>query len=370
MPKFGDIAGVWNTIRELNVAEIREEAEQPVTLVLVGESAAREPIVRALQGQPGRFAGRGGAAVRDAVVEYDLSLPRERQPDLYTATLIILAVDGTRPLSPELERAADKLSLVPVPLLVVCLGAEQLPRLSDGRMPDLGPVPVVFVVEDASDDPGAGLMAEIASRIPAEERVAAARRLPGLRDAVAREIIGDTSFSNATYALTSALPELVPVLNIPLNAADVLVLTKNQALMVYRLGLAYGAPPDFQAQMREIMPVIGGGFLWRQVARQLVGLVPGFGLLPKVAVAYAGTYAAGQAAMLWYSRGEVLSRGALKRLYKQALAHGRQRTAELLARRRAGRAEAPPLPQTGETRRLPRPRRGLRRFLPGRKAPQ
>jgi uncharacterized protein (DUF697 family) len=87
---------------------------------------------------------------------------------------------------------------------------------------------------------------------------------------------------------------MVPVLNIPLNAADMLVLSKNQALLVYKLALAFGAPADFQAQMKEVLPVIGSGFLWRQVARQLVGLIPGFGIVPKVAVAYAGTYATGK----------------------------------------------------------------------------
>ena len=87
-------------------------------------------------------------------------------------------------------------------------------------------------------------------------------------------------------------------------------------------------------------------------------------MLPKVAVAYAGTYATGQAAALWYSRGEVLSKGALRRLYKEAMAIGRQRAADLLARRRQAKREQSDAPFTGETRRLPARRRGLRRLLP------
>jgi len=357
--RFSDISNVWNTIREINVGEIQEEAEQPVTLLLIGDSGVRAPVARALRGVPGRFPAAG----LGALLEYDLPLPREQQADLHQATLIVLALDGSLPLPPDIEGMVDRLSMVSAPSVVVCLGADRLPRTADGEEADLGGMPIIFVAERAQEKIAEKLLPEIVERIPTEQRVAAARRLPGLRGVVAREIIGDTAFSNATNALTSGIPELIPLLNVPLNAADILVLTKNQALMVYRLGLAFGASGDFQAQMREILPVIGGGFVWRQVARQLVGLVPGFGLLPKVAVAYAGTYAAGQAAALWYSRGEVLSRAALGRLYKQAMVLGRQRAAELLARRRRGDG------YTGETRPLAPPKRGLRRFLPGRKEP-
>ena len=37
------------------------------------------------------------------------------------------------------------------------------------------------------------------------------------------------------------MPSLVPILGVPITAADTVVLTKNQALMVYRLALAFGA---------------------------------------------------------------------------------------------------------------------------------
>jgi hypothetical protein len=45
--------------------------------------------------------------------------------------------------------------------------------------------------------------------------------------------------------------------------------------------------------------VIGGGFLFRQLARELVGLIPIAGVAPKVAVAYAGTWAIGRAVGMW-----------------------------------------------------------------------
>ncbi len=355
MPKLGDISNVWNTVRELNVGEIREEAEAPVTVALLGDEDARPTIARALRGRPGRFPAAGSAAL----VEYELPYRGERPRDLRDATLIIFVIDGARTPSPDLQRAADQLALVPAPAVVVCLDAERLPQTSSGQDLDFGALPVIFSPRTPTDLERR-LMPELVAHIATEERVAVARRLPGLREAVTRELIGDGSFSNATYALTSGIPEMIPLLNLPLNAADMLVLTKNQALMVYRIGLAHGAPGDFQAQMREILPVIGGGFVWRQAARQLVGLIPVFGLLPKVAVAYAGTYVTGQAAAIWYSKGEVLSKSALNTLYRQALELGRQRTAELMARReQANGADGTPASE----------KRGLGRFLPWRKKP-
>ena len=355
MAKFGNIRSVWSTVREINVGDIREEAEQPITVAVIGDPAARAPIVQALRGEPGRFPLLGQEALR----QYDLPLRRDQPEAFREAALIILALQGDAPPPVELERAADRLSLVQTPSVVACVGAERLPTVSGAESSDLALLPPVFLPNPDAPDFADRLAERLVEHIPAELRLAAARSVPGLRAVIANGIIGDTSLSNATYSLTSGLPEMIPLLNIPLNAADMVVLTKNQALMVYRLGLAFGATGDFQSQMREILPVIGSGFAWRQVARQLIGLVPGFGLVPKVAVAYAGTYATGQAALIWYRHGEALSRDALNRLYKQALDIGRQRAAGLLARNKRERGG------TGETQPLVPVKRGWRRFLPG-----
>ena len=183
---------------------------------------------------------------------------------------------------------------------------------------------------DAADK----LAADVLGRLPAELHLAAARSLPGLRAIYARDLIGGTSLTNATYSLASGLPEQIPLISIPFAAADIIVLTKNQALMVYRLALAYGAPPEFQARIREVLPVIGGAFLWRQAARSLIGLIPIWGLLPKVAIAYAGTYTTGVAAWRWFESGEIASTDQLKRISQEAMAIGRARAAEIISRAR------------------------------------
>jgi uncharacterized protein (DUF697 family) len=366
VPKLGDISGVWSTIREINVSDIREAAEAPLTLALIGERDARTRVAQLLLSTSGQ---RATGPVPETLRQFDLPIGRERQSTLSQAALVLICVDGQRALPPDFDSTIDKVSLLMAPTLVVCLGAQQLPDTAQGDAPEIGLTPVIFLTEQPGAVSAGTLATEIVELLPQEQRVAAARRLPGLREATARALISDTSFSNASYALTSAIPEMIPVLNLPLNAADLLVLTKNQVLMVYRLGLAYGASSDFQTQMREILPVIGGGFMWRQLARQLVGIVPGFGLVPKVAVAYAGTYAAGQAAMLWYSRGEVLSKGALGRLYRQALTLGRQRAQELLSRRNRLEDASKKQEKTDDAEEVTPSKWDLRRFLPGRSSP-
>ncbi len=346
MPKFGDITNIWSTVRELNVNDIRDSADQPINLAIVGPPTLRSAVVRALYTGPSRFP----PAQRATISEHDVPLARDRQSELSRADLVVLVIDARAKLSPQITATADKLSLLSSPRLALVVGADQLPWSEGDESWHLAGMTPIFIPSLEPEILASQLLPAIVDQLPEDIRIAAARKLPGLRDQVARWLVGDVSFSNASFALTSGIPEMVPLLNIPLNAADMLVLTKNQALLVYKLALAFGAPADFQAQMREVLPVIGGGFLWRQVARQLVGLIPGFGILPKVAVAYAGTYATGQAAAIWYRTGETLSSDALGGLYRQAIQIGRERARELLRRR----GEQPPA--TGETRRMTPPR--------------
>ena len=171
--------------------------------------------------------------------------------------------------------------------------------------------------------------------------------------------------------IASGLPSLVPVLNIPIAAADTVVLTKNQAMMVYRLALAFGAPPEFQRRMIEITPVIGAAVMWRQVAGGLVGLIPGYGIVPKTAVAFAGTWVTGRAAELYYSTGLRLQgrpAALLRGGHGPCQGHGRGDGAPRPpgARRRAARGEHDLACATG-TGKL---RAGAGKLVPRRRIPE
>src|SRR5690606_6458507 len=157
------------------------------------------------------------------------------------------------------------------------------------------------------------------------------KALPVFRQAVAAAIVDETAKANATFALTTGLAETVPVLTAPLNLGDMVVLTKNQLLMGYRILLASGRDGDPRAMIREVLGVLGGGLTFRQIARQLVGLIPVIGLLPKVAVAYGGTWAMGRALTAWALGGEDVTAETVKRYSGEGLERGRAAAQQMLA---------------------------------------
>ncbi|HWQ84621.1 MAG TPA: hypothetical protein VN363_08650, partial [Anaerolineales bacterium] len=138
--------------------------------------------------------------------------------------------------------------------------------------------------------------------------------------------------SNAAYSISTGVAEIVPGLGVPLVVTDMVVLTKNQAYLVYKLGLTLGMSTDWQAYVTEFGSVLGSGFIWRQVARSLIGLVPGWGIIPKVVVAYSGTYVVGNVVLQWYLTGRHVTRGQMKELSKQAAEKGKELAGRLTAR--------------------------------------
>ena len=171
-----------------------------------------------------------------------------------------------------------------------------------------------------------------------ELRLSLARHVPAFRPAVVTLLINDAAKENARLALISALPGVIPFTDFLLPATalgDMVLLTKNQGLLLLSIAAAYGQEVDLRARTRELLPVVGSAFGWRTAARQLLGLVPGgIGLVVKGAVAYAGTYTVGRAAALYYSTGQTLSGPRLHQLYKDSLREAVTRVRPLLSLRK------------------------------------
>jgi uncharacterized protein (DUF697 family) len=128
-----------------------------------------------------------------------------------------------------------------------------------------------------------------------------------LRRPISEDLIREASRANAQFALMSSLPALIPVLGMFLGGmADILVLTKNQAMLVFKLAAIHGRDIDDRIGiLKEILPVIGSAFVWRTAARTAIGFAPApIAALPKAAVAFLGTYTVGQAARYYYERGD------------------------------------------------------------------
>jgi uncharacterized protein (DUF697 family) len=124
----------------------------------------------------------------------------------------------------------------------------------------------------------------------------------------------------------------------PLTAAgDMVMLTRNQVLLLLRIAAAYGRDTDLRARARELLPVVGSAFGWRALARELLGLVPGgIGVVVKGAVAYAGTYTVGKGAAIFYSTGRTLPDARLRQLYKASFREALTRIRQFVKREKAG----------------------------------
>ena len=150
--------------------------------------------------------------------------------------------------------------------------------------------------------------------------LAFARRLPRFRPIACNRLIQKTSKVNATIAVISALPGVIPLSAIFLpvsSVADVILLTKNQIMLVMRLAAAYGQKPAYTRQVRELLGTVGSALGWRQAARELVGLVPaGIGLAFKASIAYSGTMAVGKAAHYFYQNGRAPAPDEIREVFK------------------------------------------------------
>ncbi len=323
MTAWNDFGNIWTTFKELDIRPIAEEAEHPLVLAFIGSAGCgKSTLIAAL---------RHDKRARDKVITPTIEADLNPVSQLGAADALVLVLDGTQTdfareanLFAEWKNAGQR-----IVVLYNKMDAVQDVSHIGATMPLWSGARIAFGSALDPDSLKTDFIPRVMETLKGQE-IALARHYPLFRISVARQLINDTAFANATYSIGTGLAEIVPMLDIPFNVADMVVLTKNQALMVYKLGLMLGLSTRWQDHATELGGVVGASFLWRQVARQLIGLVPVWGILPKVAVAYAGTYAIGEAILYWYQTGHKVSGRGMRDLYTDALAHGKQVAQELI----------------------------------------
>jgi uncharacterized protein (DUF697 family) len=310
MVDFLGIANTWKTITEFDLAPLKAEAEKKVSIAIVGDTeSARQALIDQLQHDP----------MRPDVNLKGLFLDEKQ---IAAAELIILIVDA-RQTDLSREQAQTQQWIAEGKYVAVLQNhADAQCRPARFSWWSWGKAKVVQGVVTDTDCLRGEFGRALLEALPEERHLALGRFTPFFRGLIAQKLIDDTAQANATYAFSSGLAEIVPILNVPLGVADIIVLTKAQALLVYKLGLLIGYSTRWQDYVREFGGVIGGGFLWRQLATGLLGLIPVWGIIPKVAVAYAGTYVTGEAVWQWYLTGRHLTTESLKGIYQRALERG------------------------------------------------
>jgi uncharacterized protein (DUF697 family) len=333
----------WDTMREMNPKEIRTELERPVTIGLFGRpGSGRHTLARALFGQDSSNLAGKEISVNDVDSAAVAAAGR--------VDVAFLLLDATEPDWSAERRLAGRLNATGVPFFVVATHADQLPSPQQAatairsQFPTHPPELAAVVDPRAVEATQAQLIGPLLKAAPAL-RLALAHRFPTLRRAVSEELIRETAFVNAQFALMSSLPALIPVLGFVLGGmADILVLTKNQAMLVFKLAAIHGRNIDDKIGiLREIVPVVGSAFLWRTIARTAVMLVPApVAAIPKATIAYVGTYLVGQSARYYYEQGDRPPPEVLRSFQVEARAAYTRLNDQLKQRFARGEALPPP----------------------------
>lgn len=165
--------------------------------------------------------------------------------------------------------------------------------------------------------------------------IAVGRSLPVMRDSVAAKLTRDAAHNALKVSLASAVVDHIPVVGVVLgafaSAGDMVAITGIQVMLMLHIEAAYGRDPDMQRAW-QLLPVIGGGFGWRTLARELVGFVPVAGIAIKGAIAYAGTIVVGEGVTFFHENGRYMTKGQTSRLYERAKNDALRFARDLLAK--------------------------------------
>jgi hypothetical protein len=178
-----------------------------------------------------------------------------------------------------------------------------------------------------SDDEGSLVQLILAENHKLE--LTLARTFPLFRPAVSKNIIQRVARENAFFALATALPNIVPsLIELPWTvgefATDTAFISMNQVRMALNLAAAHGRPVGYAEQKGEIAAIAAGAFGWRALARELVGKIPlGGGLIPKAAIAFAGTWVVGIGLEKVNRIGTGLTKQERRDAYADAFARGK-----------------------------------------------
>jgi uncharacterized protein (DUF697 family) len=335
----------WDALREINPNDVRQELERPVTLGYFGRpGSGRHTLAGALLGQVGAEPPGRGISINEtdtAAVSAAGSLD-----------LAFVLLDATEPDWSAERRVAAQLGARGCPTFLIVTHADELsvPQQAAtalrSQFPNQPPELMAVVDPRNAEATRARLVGPLLKTVPTL-RLTLGHRFPGLRRVVAEDLIRESAWVNAQFALISSLPSIVPILGFFVGGmADMLVLTKNQAMLVFKLAALHGRDIDDRIGiLKEIMPVVGSAFLWRTAARVAIGLAPPpIAALPKAAIAYVGTYVVGQAARYYYERGDRPTPEVLQSFKDEAMRRYRSVNDLLKQRLGGGKKALPPGP--------------------------
>lgn len=241
-----------------------------------------------------------------------------------TSDLLVLVLDASRGVTESDRLLRDRLSAPDVPLLLVLNKIDVVKgdreAVVSKAASDLGVTTDEILAVSATRREG--LEDLVRAMIASSPELAAAigRAFPPHRDKIA----------NWTIASAAALGAVIGASPIPFS--DIFPLIALQGSLVLSLARLYGHPMT-AARAREMVPTFAGGFVWREVFRQLLKFFPGGGWALSGAVAGAATVVVGLAAKAFFKSGEQVPEAEKRAMF------GQLKESVKLVLRQAGRDE-------------------------------
>ncbi len=268
---------------------LKEDRERPVRIAVLVEVDAPEALVAIAQADLHPKSANGIVDV--SVVEPGTMLRVKSQTD----AVVVLAGSGAY-LAPTLKDLHER--AIPTAVIAIREDGAAFARLIGHPENDV-------LVGTDPEELIRGRFADWTMSRLEKLRTALGHNFEFVRRAVAREAVRRCAWQNAAIGVVLFLP-----------GADMPLMTMNQGRMLLQIAAAYGQPLD-QERIKELGAVVAGGFLFRTFARELVGLIPGFGWAIKGGIAYTGTLAMGTAAITYFEDGADLG-GVVRALTERA----------------------------------------------------
>lgn len=265
--------------KSLNVRDIyrilkdaRGEADVSPDIVIVGDPSDTASLLAWLEeGAPETFRA---------------ALPGDLKGFNKETDLVIFTLSGSRAIGPAFRESAATCNSIGLESMALIDSTEMSEAAQTAKQVeaelafDLSPGRVRFYDSKIPVGDTKAVLEYIVDHL-GKKQIAMAAGLPCVRPLVVADIIVLTANENGVVGAANFFP-----------GTDMPLLTANQMRMVLKIAAAHGIPLSLR-RARELLFVLGGGFTFREAARQVVGLVPIAGWAIKGAVAYSGTRTVG-----------------------------------------------------------------------------
>jgi hypothetical protein len=295
--------------------------------VLAPEGGAA--TIRGFLGEPIR--GMDERQPTDDLIELSWELDEASLKELRTCdACVVYFPEGP----PEVESLEEMASRIPLHVKTLWICESDGPQSKNFHERDLT-LPTVRSLPTAA--PGPHFLRLLLASLP-QISLVLARDWTLLRELFCQTLTRRTALRNGVRAGISSLPlksvpVVGPVLSMLATSAETMMLTSSQLRLSFVIAAVHGRPLDFFDRISELWPIVGGAFGFRGVARWAIKLLPG-GLRPgtKASIAFAGTFAVGEASRLFYHLGQPTSDEVRRELLRRSHEEG-AKEAQLLFRR-------------------------------------